>query len=60
MNIILGPPGTGKTTRLLTLVENYMEAGVPPDRIGAWSPPDMETEAFARRYHRLEERGVDV
>lgn len=34
MNIILGPPGTGKTTRLLTLVENYMEAGVPPDRIG--------------------------
>lgn len=41
MHIILGPPGTGKTTKLLTLVEGYLEAGVPPDRIGYF--------AFSRR-----------
>jgi len=33
-HIVLGPPGTGKTTRLLNLVEQYLQAGVPPDRIG--------------------------
>lgn len=32
--IILGPPGTGKTTRLLGMVEEELERGVPPDRIG--------------------------
>lgn len=41
MHIILGPPGTGKTTKLLTLVEGYLEAGVSPDRIGYF--------AFSRR-----------
>jgi superfamily I DNA/RNA helicase len=34
MNIILGPPGTGKTTYLLNKVEEYLQKGVPPDRIG--------------------------
>jgi|TARA_R100000995_G_C3483504_1_gene125549 superfamily I DNA/RNA helicase len=41
MHIVLGPPGTGKTTKLLSLVEQYLGSGVPPDRIGYF--------AFTRR-----------
>lgn len=32
--IVLGPPGTGKTTTLLGYVEEELASGVPPDRIG--------------------------
>lgn len=33
MRLILGGPGTGKTTRLIGIVEETLARGVPPDRI---------------------------
>ena len=53
MNIILGPPGTGKTTRLLTLVEEYLEMGISPDKIGYFS---FTRKAAQEAIHRAARR----
>lgn len=34
MNVIIGPPGTGKTTTILTIIEEALAKGTPPGRIG--------------------------
>ena len=34
MRKILGPPGTGKTTKLLKYVKTFLKLGTPLDKIG--------------------------
>lgn len=34
VEIVLGPPGTGKTTELLNMVDEELRRGVPPEKVG--------------------------
>lgn len=42
--ILLGPPGTGKTTSLINLLSEYLDRGIKPNRIGFLSFTKQATE----------------
>ena len=57
---ILGPPGTGKTTRLIKYVKTFVKLGTPIDKIGYFAfTTKAANEAIDRMldaYHTAFER----
>jgi DNA helicase-2/ATP-dependent DNA helicase PcrA len=51
--VILGPPGTGKTSRVITLVQDEIEAGTPPDRIAFLTFTRAAREEAVERLHAV-------
>ncbi len=73
VDIILGPPGTGKTTRLLALLSQYLENGGSPERVGFVSfsrraikevadklGKDIDTFPYFRTIHSLAYSFLDL
>lgn len=53
IRVVFGPPGTGKTTRLLGLLDEELERGTRPDRIGFVTfTRAAKAEAVDRALHR--------
>ena len=51
---VVGPPGTGKTRRLLNEVHNYVKKGVPLNRIGYFAFTRKAAKEARNRYLDVE------
>lgn len=46
---IVGPPGTGKTTKIISLVQEYVSSGTDPKRIGLVTFTKVAAKVLAKR-----------